>query len=177
MEELGGEIAGKDTFLQSDTSLASQITRFRNADTPDVVFLGSFPGGTRRSSRRSAAPTTARSCSRPRSRGRSGSSRRPISRTSGCRRSARATATTRGTRSTSSSAKFEEHTGKPAAVDTYPLLGYSLVQTIAKGVEQAGTTDGEELAKALETFEDEPLLAGPTTYTERVPRPGRAGRC
>ena len=62
--------------------------------------------------------------------------------------------------------KFEEHTGKPAPVDSYPLLGYSLVQTIAKGVEQAGTTDGEELAKALETFEDEPLLAGPTTYTE-----------
>jgi hypothetical protein len=57
-------------------------------------------------------------------------------------------------------------TGEPAVVDSYPLLGYSLVQTIARGVEIAGTTDGEKLAKALETFEDEPLLAGPTTYTE-----------
>ena len=35
-------------------------------------------------------------------------------------------------------------TGKAAVVDSYPLLGYSLVQTIAKGVEIAGTTDGDE---------------------------------
>jgi hypothetical protein len=48
-----------------------------------------------------------------------------------------------------------------------PLVSpYSLVQTIAKGVEIAGTTEGEKLAKALGTFEDEPLLAEPTTYTE-----------
>ena len=51
-------------------------------------------------------------------------------------------------------------------VDSYPLLGYSLVQTIAKGIEIAGTTDGAKLAKALETFKDVDLLAGPTTYTE-----------
>ena len=62
--------------------------------------------------------------------------------------------------------KYEKLTGEPAVVDSYPLLGYSLVQTIAKGVEIAGTPDGEKLAKALETFQDEPLLAGPTTYTE-----------
>ena len=61
--------------------------------------------------------------------------------------------------------KYEDKTGEAAAVDSYPLLGYSLVQTIAKGVEIAGTTDGTELAKALETFKDAPLLAGPTTYT------------
>jgi ABC-type branched-subunit amino acid transport system substrate-binding protein len=61
---------------------------------------------------------------------------------------------------------FEEMTGKAAVVGSYPLLGYSLVQTIAKGVEIAGTTDGKALGKALETVDDEPLLAGPTTYTE-----------
>ena len=44
--------------------------------------------------------------------------------------------------------KYEKLTGKPAVVDSYPLLSYSLVQTIAKGVEIAGTTDGEKLAKA-----------------------------
>ena len=61
--------------------------------------------------------------------------------------------------------KYKSVTGKAAVFDSYPLLGYSLVQTIAKGVEIAGTTDGIKLAKALETFRDVHLLAGPTTYT------------
>jgi branched-chain amino acid transport system substrate-binding protein len=62
--------------------------------------------------------------------------------------------------------KYKDKTGKAAIFDSYPLLGYSLVQTIAKGIEIAGTTDGKELAKALETFRNVPLLAGPTTYTQ-----------
>ena len=67
--------------------------------------------------------------------------------------------------------QFEEMTGEAALVDTYPILGYSLVQTLAKGIELAGTTEGAELAAALETFEDEPLLAGPTTYTSECHLP------
>ncbi len=46
------------------------------------------------------------------------------------------------------------------------MLGYSLVQTIAKGVEIARTTDGKRLAEALETFNEVPLLAGSTTYSK-----------
>ena len=37
--------------------------------------------------------------------------------------------------------KYKTKTGEAAQVDSYPLLGYSLVQTIAKGVEMAGTTE------------------------------------
>ena len=62
--------------------------------------------------------------------------------------------------------KYEAKTGKAAVVDSYPLLGYSLVQTIAKGVEIAGTTDGEATRQGARDVQDEPLLAGPTTYTE-----------
>ena len=47
----------------------------------------------------------------------------------------------------------------------YPILGYSTVQTIAKGIEKAGTTKGAKLGKALDSFKDVRLLAGPTTYT------------
>ena len=44
-KQLGGEIAGKDTFLQSDTSIAAQVTRLRSGPQPDVVLLGSYPAG------------------------------------------------------------------------------------------------------------------------------------
>ena len=44
-KELGGDVAGEDTFLQSDVSIASQVTRLQNAPKPDFVVLASFPGG------------------------------------------------------------------------------------------------------------------------------------
>ena len=44
-KELGGEVAGEDTFLQSDTSIASQVTRLKNAAKPDFLVLASYPGG------------------------------------------------------------------------------------------------------------------------------------
>ena len=59
----------------------------------------------------------------------------------GSRLSARATATT-PEEINEFFRRYEEKTGEAALVDSYPLLGYSLVQTIAKGIEIAGTTDG-----------------------------------
>jgi branched-chain amino acid transport system substrate-binding protein len=45
-------------------------------------------------------------------------------------------------------------------------MGYAAIQTIAKGLEKTGgKADGAALEKALETFKDEPLISGPTTYT------------
>ncbi|HST67771.1 MAG TPA: hypothetical protein VLM05_21550, partial [Mycobacteriales bacterium] len=40
-----------------------------------------------------------------------------------------------------------------------------IIETIKRGVEIAGTADGPALAKAIETFKDEPLLTGPTSYS------------
>ena len=44
-KSLGGKVVGEDTFLQSDVSIASQVTRLANAPKPDFVMLASFPGG------------------------------------------------------------------------------------------------------------------------------------
>jgi branched-chain amino acid transport system substrate-binding protein len=54
---------------------------------------------------------------------------------------------------------------KPAGGPVYALVGYEIIETIARGIERAGTSDGPALALALETFTDEPFLVGPTTYT------------
>jgi branched-chain amino acid transport system substrate-binding protein len=48
----------------------------------------------------------------------------------------------------------------------YALFGYEVVETIAKAVVKAGgSTDGPALAKAIESFRNEKLLVGPTTYS------------
>ena len=44
--ELGGEILGEDTFKNSDTSVAAQVTRIKAlGQEPDLIMLCSFPPG------------------------------------------------------------------------------------------------------------------------------------
>ncbi len=162
--ELGGEIVDKDTFLQADTTIAAQVTRLRNAAEPDFVLLGSYPAG-------SPALKELRA-------GYDG----PVMLTAAFSGTFWLAATPRLSNAWVPAVgssygddpreevnaffqAFEDKTGKAALVDSYPMLGYSLVQTLARGIEQAGTTEGAALAGALDTFENEPLLAGPTTYT------------
>jgi branched-chain amino acid transport system substrate-binding protein len=164
-KELGGEVAGEDTFLQSDTSIASQVTRLKNAAKPDFLVLASYPGGSPAIKEIRAAydgPIVLSAAY-------SGTFwLKPTPHLSNVWVAAVGSSYGDDPRAAVNAffRHFEEMTGKAAVVDSYPLLGYSLVQTIAKGVEIAGTTDGKALGKALETFNDEPLLAGPTTYTE-----------
>ncbi len=162
--ELGGEIVGEDTFLQSDASISTQVTRLTNASAPDVVLLSSFPGGSPAlkeiRARYDGPILLAQAYSGtfwlnatphlsnawvPASGSSYGDDPRP--------------------EMNAFFKRFKKKTGQAALVDSYPILGYSLVQTIAEGVEKAGTTNGKRLAAALDTFKDVPLLAGPTTYT------------
>jgi branched-chain amino acid transport system substrate-binding protein len=49
----------------------------------------------------------------------------------------------------------------------YALFGYEVVETIAKALAMdGGKADGPALAKAIESFKNEPLLVGRTTYTK-----------
>jgi branched-chain amino acid transport system substrate-binding protein len=45
--KFGGKVVGDDTFMNSDPSIATQITRLKNVNPkPDFIFLGSYaPGG------------------------------------------------------------------------------------------------------------------------------------
>jgi branched-chain amino acid transport system substrate-binding protein len=162
---LGGKVVGEDTFLQADVSIAAQVTRLVNSPKPDFVMLGSYPGGSPAIKQIRAAydgplmlsaaysgtfwlkPTPHLSNVWVPAVGSSyGDDPRP--------------------KVNAFFAKYKKKTGAAALVDSYPLLGYSLVQSLAKAIEIAGTTDGKQLAKALETFRDVQLLAGPTTYTK-----------
>ena len=91
---LGGTIVGKDTFLQSDPSIAAQVTRLQNALHPTSLLLASFPAGSPALKEIRAAyegPILLAATSP----GRSGSRRRQACPMSGFRPLARATATIR----------------------------------------------------------------------------------
>jgi branched-chain amino acid transport system substrate-binding protein len=61
--------------------------------------------------------------------------------------------------------RFEEATGEPSPT-SHSLTGYGIIEAYARAVEKAGSTDADAVKDALESFKDEPLLLGPTTFTE-----------
>lgn len=48
---------------------------------------------------------------------------------------------------------------------SYSLRGYSLIQAWARAAEKAGSFDADKVAAVLDSFEDEDLAIGPTTFT------------
>lgn len=170
-EQRWGEIAGadsitgKDTFKNDDPSIAGQVTRARNSDA-DFITLCSFnPGG-------AAAVKQIRDA---------GVDLPIIGPASfdgdywlkGIPNLSDFYHTSIGSMYGDDPndavnnffAEYEEKIGD-RAVSSFPLLGYAAVQAFAKAVEAAGTTDGDEVRTALESFTDEQLILGPTTYTE-----------
>ena len=63
--------------------------------------------------------------------------------------------------------RFKKKYGTGPAT-SYPILGYSVAQAYAIAVTRAGSTDATKVSAELDKFKDEPLLAGPRTYTKDV---------
>jgi branched-chain amino acid transport system substrate-binding protein len=163
--DLGGRLVGEDTFLQSDPSISAQVNRLTNGTKPDVVLLASFPGGSpalKELRARYDGPIILSQAFA----GTFWVKATPHLSNAWVAASGSSYGDDPNPKMNAFFRRYKQRTGKAALVDTYPILGYSLVQTIGKGVELAGTTDGKKLAAALETFDDESLLAGPTTYTK-----------
>jgi branched-chain amino acid transport system substrate-binding protein len=60
--------------------------------------------------------------------------------------------------------RFQAKYGKPADV-SYGLRGYSVVQAWAKAANKAGSLAGDKVSAVLNTFDKEPLVIGPTTFS------------
>lgn len=167
MELSGSDVVGKDLFLNSDPSIATQITRIKQAN-PDVILVSSFPPGGASAIKqiRAAGITT------------------PILGGAGFD----GTYWTEGIpdlsdvyRVLSASPngddpsadrneffeKYEQFTGEAPVLGLYSVAGYSQVQILAEGIEAAGTTEGSDVAAAIAELTDFPALIGPTTYAWR----------
>ena len=159
--QLGGSIAGQQTFLSSDPSIANQVSAVRDSDA-DVVIMCSYPPG--------------------------GASAVRQVRTAGVDLPIIGGAAFDGTFwleaipdlsdfyyptmvSSAGDDPSPEVNEFLAAVDPaggaiYALFGYEIVETLKLALEKnGGDTEGTALAAAIESFTDEPLLVGPTTYT------------
>jgi branched-chain amino acid transport system substrate-binding protein len=159
--QLGGSIAGQQTFLNSDPSIANQVSAVRDSDA-DVVIMCSYPPG--------------------------GASAIRQLRTGGVDLPVIGGAAFDGTfwleaipdlsdfyyPGMVSSAGDDPNPAvnefiaavDPAGAPAYALFGYEIIETLKLALERnGGDTEGTALAAAIETFTDEPLLVGPTTYT------------
>ncbi len=63
--------------------------------------------------------------------------------------------------------RFEAKFGKKADV-SYGLRGYAAVQAWAMAANKAKSLDGAKVAAVLDTFDKQPLIIGPTTYSAKL---------
>ncbi len=165
----GTEVLGKDVFHNEDPSIASQITHIKSLDEqPDFIWMASHPPGFASAFRQlrsagidvpiltgdsidgdywiASAPNASDLyymgyCSI------FGDDPRP--------------AVNQWVND------FTETYGhRPATC--FALPGYSVIEAWARAVEKVGTFETLPVKAELESFRDEPLLAGPTTFTENL---------
>jgi len=164
-----GALLGEDTFVNSDASIASQITRIKQLpEQPDVIFLSSVtPGGASAVRQLRAAgieqpilSNTAMSDNYwldaapglngfyvPALMSLYGDDPRP--------------------ELNAFVEAFKARWNEPP-VTSYAIAGYSMIEQWAHAVEKAGTTETQAVVDVLNSFTDEPFTIGPTTFTADI---------
>lgn len=167
-KELAGAdgLIGKDTFAGEDSQIASQITRIKGLPKqPDFMVLCSFPP---------AGPSAMRQL-------RAAGVDQPLLLSESwdgdfwleaVPNLSNAYLVTYGSvfgnDPRPAVAEFmKKYTAKygAAPVTSHAVTGYSVIQGWTRAVEKAGTIEADKVREVLEMFTDEPLLAGPTTFT------------
>jgi branched-chain amino acid transport system substrate-binding protein len=159
-------LLGKDTFLNGDPSIAAQITRVTSLPAkPDLVFLCSYaPGGPSAMRQLRAAGVEAAILT--------GESMDGDYWIGSVPDLSNFYVVNYGSKYGDDPnpdvneffKKFKAKYGKPADV-SYGLRGYSAVQAWARAANKAGSLAGDKVAAVLNTFNKEPLVIGPTTFT------------
>jgi branched-chain amino acid transport system substrate-binding protein len=159
-------VLGEDTFLNNDPSIAAQVTRINSLATkPDVIMFCSYaPGG----------PSAIRQL-------RAAGLNQPIM--TGESMDGDYWAGTVPNLSNFYAVNFGSFYGDDTDKDvsdfftryekeygqrsdaSYSLRGYSMIQAWAKAAEKAGSFEADKVAAVLDTFKDEKLVVGPTTFT------------
>ncbi|MGH6925908.1 MAG: ABC transporter substrate-binding protein [Propylenella sp.] len=167
-KELAGDagLLGEDTFLNGDASIAAQITRITSLPAqPDVIFFCSYaPGGPSairqmRAAGIQSAILTGESLDGDYWIGTVPDLSNFYVVNYGSKYGDDPEASVNDF-----FARFEAKYGKKADV-SYGLRGYSAVQAWAIAANKAGSLEGSKVAAVLDTFDKEPLVIGPTTYT------------
>ncbi|HUG60351.1 MAG TPA: ABC transporter substrate-binding protein [Methylomirabilota bacterium] len=167
-KEVAGDDAllGEDTFLNGDPSVAAQVTRITSLQqAPDVVFLCSYaPGGPSAIRQIRAAGVESAILTGESMDGDYWIGSVPDLSNFYVVNYGSKYGDDPDPEVNAFFERFEAKYGKKADV-SYGLRGYSAVQAWAKAANEAGSLDGDKVAAILDTFKDEPLVIGPTTFT------------
>jgi branched-chain amino acid transport system substrate-binding protein len=165
---LGGKIVGKDTFLQTDISIASQITRFQGSKAkPDALQICSFPpGGTTAIKQIRAAGINTPLIGNEAFDGNYWTAAVPhiskfyIDTVGGIS----GTNDPRPAVNTFIKAYIAQYHKVPSTSEI--LFGAERAQMIVDALTLShGNTNGKVLAQIIEKFHNQPTILGPTTYT------------
>src|SRR5579862_1813680 len=164
-KELTGKgVAGQDLFLNSDPSIATQISRLRAAN-PDVILIASFPpGGASAIKQIRAAGINTPIVTDEAFDGSSWISAIPNLSNVYIPNLASGDGNDPSPAVNKFFVDYKKFTGQKAVLAAYPVMGYSQIQVMAKGMEDAGSTNGAKAAAALEKLHNFPALIGPTSY-------------
>jgi branched-chain amino acid transport system substrate-binding protein len=169
--ELAGKdgLLGQDTFLNNDPSIAAQITRITSlAKKPDLIFFCSYaPGGPSairqlRAAGVNAAIVTGESLDGDYWIGSVPDLSNFYVISYGSKYGDDPDPEVNGFFK-----RFEAKFGKKADV-SYGLRGYAAVQAWAMAANKAKSLDGAKVAAVLDTFDKQPLIIGPTTYSAKL---------
>jgi branched-chain amino acid transport system substrate-binding protein len=166
-KKLGGTLSGSDVFKNDDPSIAAQITRIKAVSpAPEAIYLCSFtPGGASAIRQVRAAGIDSPILANvgmtddywlgavpnlsnfyvPTFMSIFGDDPRP-----------------------ELNAFLEKYKAKYGSrpESAYSVMGYSLIEQWAKAVEKAKSTKADAVVPVLESFKDEPLTIGPTSYSK-----------
>lgn len=173
LKQTGVGIAGKETFLNSDSSISPQVSALKSSDADVVVLCSYIPGATSAVRQIRAAgidlPIIAMV----------GGDGRVIA--GGVKNlndyyylsvgSIRSHSPNKRQREFGEAYDELTNGGLANAPDGQPLMGYAAVETIAKAVEGAGSTEGQSMAEVVQQFDEEELITGPTSYSEECHLP------
>lgn len=166
-KKLGGEVVGVDTFMQEDPSIASQITRYKQAAAakgePEIMALCSYvPGAVSAIRQVRGAGINAAIVSGDAMDGHYWAEGVPglsdhyaVTFGSIYGDDPRAEVNEFFTR-------YRQAHGEPDT--SFPLNGYSVVQALKIAAERAGSLDNDAVLAELNKFKKQPLLWGATTF-------------
>lgn len=167
-KHLGGTIVGQDTFENADASIASQITRLRSqSPQPDVIAMCSYPPGGAsavKQIRAAGIDTPIVACV-----GMDGDYwAKAVPDLSNVYQTAYGSITGRDSNPDANRIQRAVVRSGTKPLTSHFLEGYTSVELIAQGVKDTnGSTDGKELAAAMQKFTDLPVTLGKVTFNDR----------
>ncbi len=167
----GGTIAGEDIFKQTDASIASQITRLKQAvdgGKVDFVEICSYGAGDVSAVKQVRAAGITLPIGGPDSMD-GDDWTKAIPHLNDHYATVQASLFGDDPRPIANEffTRLSKRTGQPVT-SSLAMAGYSVIESFALAIQRAGSIDGDKVLAELNKFKDEPLAVGPTSFTPDV---------